>query len=120
LEDLTKPNNLLLFLNSRGHNKPDIFAFSDLKTQHCGRAFEAIQPAYLHGYTMLLTNQRTPKKYGELVPWGLDMNGFYSLLTGLGAQPGEGLLALEVQETLLSFPCQMFNNHSARFVANPT
>lgn len=103
LEDLTKPNNLLLFLNSRGHNRPDVFAFFDLKTQHTGRAIKVIQPAYLHGHSMLLINQTTPETYGTLIPWGADCKGFWPLVNGLMAQPGEGLLALEVQETILKF-----------------
>jgi hypothetical protein len=103
LEDLTKPNNLLLFLNSRGHHRPDVFSFVDLQTQRTGRATKAILPAYLHGYTMLLANQTTPEMYGKLIPWGWKLLGLAPMLYGLGAQPGEGLLALEVQETLLSF-----------------
>lgn len=103
LEDLLKTNNLLLFLNSRGHNKPDEFAYFDSKTHHLGRSTGAIQPAYLHGYTMLLTDQTTPTTYGRLIKWGRELEGFMQMLYGTGFQPGEGLLVLEIQQTLLGF-----------------
>ena len=103
LEDLLKTNNLLLFLNSRGHNKPDVFAYFDSKTHHLGRSTGAIQPAYLHGYTMLLTDQTTPTTYGRLIKWGRELEGFMQMLYGTGFQPGEGLLVLEIQQTLLGF-----------------
>ena len=49
LEDLLKPQNLLLFLHSRGHNLPHTFAGFDPRSQELGRHCSAIQPLYLEG-----------------------------------------------------------------------
>jgi hypothetical protein len=122
LEDLLKANNLLLLINSRGSHKPDIFAYFDLQTQHLGRKSFSIQPAYLHGYTMLLSNQTSPTTYGQIVPWGHTVEGFLMMMEGVGVQPGEGLLALEIQETLLGFSVKCAENvlHDLLPLQNPT
>jgi hypothetical protein len=95
LEDLMKAKNLLLFLNSRGHNTPGVFASADLKTQKIALASRAVVPKYLDHYVMLLTGQTTPKTYGRLVP--------IDEATPVHQLPGLGMLVLEVQEKLLRF-----------------
>lgn len=100
LEDLLKANNLLLFLNSRGHNKPDVFAFLDTQTHPLGGTSLAIQPPYVGGYTMLLSGQTSPESYGKLLGW----DEYPEMInSGLGLEPGRGLLVLEIQEKILHF-----------------
>jgi hypothetical protein len=67
LEDLLKAKNLLLLLNSLVHNKPDVFAYADLKTLQFALTSGAIQPKKLHDCVMLLTGQVTPETYGRLI-----------------------------------------------------
>ena len=106
LEDLLKANNLLLFLNSRGHNKPDVFAFFDTQTHPLGGTSLAIQPPYVSGYTMLLSGQTSPESYGKLLAWDEHQDAFEMITNGLGLQPGNGLLVLEIQEKILHFLVQ--------------
>ena len=106
LEDLLKANNLLLFLNSRGHNKPDVFAFFDTQTHHLGLTSLAIQPQYISDYTMLLSGQTSPDSYGKLLAWAEHQGAFDMMANGIGLQPGIGLLVLEVQEKILRFLVQ--------------
>ena len=103
LEDLLKASNLLLFLHSRGHNTPGVFAYSDQHTQHLGRTSTAIQPTYLSGYTMLLSGQTSPETYGKIIAWDKVSDAFEMMMIGIGVQPGEGLLVLEIQEKILRF-----------------
>jgi hypothetical protein len=106
LEDLLKPNNLLLFLNSRGYNKPDVFAFFDTQTHRLGDTSRVIQTPFINGYTMLLSGQTTAESYGKLLAWAEDEDAFDMMNNGIGLQPGRGLLVLEIQEKILSFLVQ--------------
>ena len=98
LEDLLKPKNLLLFLHCRGYNPPHVFAAFDLKTQQLGRRSSAIQPGFMEGYAM----ETSPDKYGEII--SLDSPAVAEMLyRGVITLPGDGLLLLEIQDTLLQF-----------------
>lgn len=54
LEDLSKPNTLLLLLQSRARNTLDTFAFADHEAVHFGIVTKAIVPVFLkllhHGF----------------------------------------------------------------------
>lgn len=103
LEDLLNAKNLLLLFHSRGHNKPDVFAAFDQRTHQVGRKSSAIQPALLDGYTMLFSGETSPETYGRMVSWKEDEDAFNLMWFGVGVQPGDGLLLLEIQEKLLHF-----------------
>jgi hypothetical protein len=109
LEDLLKSKNLLLFFQSRGHNLPDVFAHHDLMAAFLGRRSTAIQPLYIDGYTMFFSGALVPEAYGMIaawqeVPFGFtDDDAFELMWSGIGWQPGDGLLILEIQETVLQF-----------------
>jgi hypothetical protein len=100
LEDLVKPTNLLLFFHSRGHNLPHVFSAFDRKTYRLGLTCNAIQQSFLEGYTMMLTGQTCPARYGMLLDCSVHDNA-QSLIGG--DQPGEGLVTLEIQEKILRF-----------------
>jgi hypothetical protein len=106
LEDLLKPKNLLLFLHSRGHHKPDVFARQDQKPHELAaltKAYEAYEPA--GAFTVRLTGQTSAATYGKLVsyPLGEELD---DILSGVGFPSGPGLLILEAQERILQFLVQ--------------
>lgn len=102
-EDLIKPNTLLLFLESRCQNYPDAFANADFNSIHFAMVAGAIVPAFLSEYTMVLLGQTSPTTYGRLISWDDDENAFDMMSRGVGIQPGEGLLTLEIQQRKLQF-----------------
>lgn len=112
LEDLLKARNLLLYFQSRGHTKPDVFAHHDLMAALLGRRSTAIQPPYVDGYTMFFCGMLVPEAYGSLSSWDeepfgfTDYDAFRLLLSGVGWHPGDGLLIMEIQETILGFLVQ--------------
>lgn len=103
LEDLLKPRTLLLFLNARGRHDPDIFVNTDFNSIHLAHTSQALVPAYISGYTMLLIGQKSVSKYGRLISWDEDVNVFDMMSSGIGIQPGEGLLVMGIQHRKLSF-----------------
>ena len=103
LEDLVKPKPLLMFLNARGRQDPDIFANADFNSIHLAITSQAILPSYLWGYTMTLVGQKSASTYGRLVSWQGDDDAAFNLSNGAGVQPGQGLLVLEIQERKLGF-----------------
>ena len=102
-EDLIKPNTLLLFLESRCQNYPDAFANADFNSIHFAMIARAIVPSFLNEYTMVLLGQTTPTTYGRLISWDDDESAFDMMSRGVGIQPGEGLLTLEIQQRKLQF-----------------
>lgn len=103
LEDLLKPRTLLIFLNARGRHDPDLFANIDFNSIHLAQTTQALNPAYISGYTMLLIGQKSASKYGRLISWDEDVNAVDMMSSGIGIQPGEGLLIMEIQQRKLSF-----------------
>ena len=67
LEDLVQPRNLLLFLYSRGHNKPEVFVNSDFNSVRVGKVAQIIVCSYISGYVMQLRGQQTASTYGNLI-----------------------------------------------------
>ncbi|KAL8886813.1 MAG: hypothetical protein Q9215_005528 [Flavoplaca cf. flavocitrina] len=102
-EDLSKPGNLLLFLRSRTRNPPGDFVNADANSVHIGHVAQAIMPAYLSGYSMLLSGQNTPETYGRMLGWDEDDDAFDMMSSGVGLQPGEGLQVMEIQQRTMQF-----------------
>jgi hypothetical protein len=96
LEDLLKPINLLLLLHSRGHNKPDTFAHTDVRTQtHSSKYFNSGQEL---PYTMFLTGRKTADTYGQTVCQDNDnLYAIQSIQSGIGVRAHQGILGLEAQ-----------------------
>lgn len=125
LEDLLKSKVLfLLLLNSRGRNKPDAFAQADLNACRFGRITSALVPAFLNEHVMMFTGRDTPETYGELVAWTDHPEAFHWLSSQRGANPGEGLFILEIQERLYIFLvdcCKaILHDISEKTLADPT
>ncbi|KLJ11943.1 hypothetical protein EMPG_12908 [Blastomyces silverae] len=102
IEDLAEFKTLLIFLNARGRNPPSMFAHSDLDAIHLGRVSGTICPAFLNEYTMTLEGE-TVNTYGRMVSWDEDDEAFDLMYSGIGVQPGEGLLILEIQDKIMEF-----------------
>ena len=108
-EDLSKPRNLLLLLNTRGHNHPSTFASSDLEAMNLGIVTSALEPLFLSEYTMVLNGTLFPngaadvKTYGSLISWVDNSDAIDVNIEGWEFDPGEGLLVLEAQERVLKF-----------------
>ena len=103
LEDLVQGKTLLLFLNSRGRNLPECFAFADFEAAHLGIVSQAVQRPFLNQHTMLLSGQTVAENYGKLVAWDDDDRAFDWFMSGAAAAPADGLLLLEIQQKLLEF-----------------
>lgn len=52
---------------------------------------------------MHLSGQTKPETYGRISSWKEDPESSYKWVTGVGAQPGDGLVILEVQRRILRF-----------------
>ena len=105
LEDLLKSKNLLLLLNSRGRNLPDVFASFDILNLRIPVKCGAVTIPQIDGYSMKLDGETSPETYGGLVAHG-NMSLFAAkkmMSAGIKRYPGEGLLVLEVQEKLMLF-----------------
>ena len=103
IEDLIQANTLLYFLNSRGRNLPEAFANTDFEATHIGFICGAIDRPFINCYTMLLHGQTTPQSYGQIIAWDDHEDAFDWMWNGQGIQPGEGLVILEIQRTVLGF-----------------
>ncbi|MCJ1405640.1 hypothetical protein MMC11_008869 [Xylographa trunciseda] len=106
VEDLIQGKSMLIFLNSRGRHLPEAFSNADFEAAHVGIVSMAISRPFLNNYTMLLHGQTTQHTYGKLVSWDDDDNAFDWMMSGIGKQPGEGLLILEIQKRVLEFLVQ--------------
>ena len=102
-EDLLKPKNLLLLLNSRGRNPPSDFAGAEYDAMHLGRVTGNLTPVFLNEYTMILNGAYDITEYGKLVSWDDNGDAFEWMTSQKQFIPGEGLLILEAQEKLLKF-----------------
>ncbi|KAF7590995.1 hypothetical protein BBP40_002189 [Aspergillus hancockii] len=102
-EDLLKPKILPIFLNARGRHPPHAFIGADIDSTHFGHTTGNIRPPFLNEHVMMFTGRTTPETYGQLVHWDDDERAYDWMVTRRGMHPGEGLLALEIQERLYRF-----------------
>ena len=102
IEDLVKGKTLLLLLNSRGRNTPQMFAHADSDAMRVGHVSGACMPPFLNLHTMLLEGE-TIETYGRIVSWDDDEEAMMKTFNGLGFLPGEGVQVLEIQQKLLGF-----------------
>ena len=103
VQDLSEGKTLLLFLNTRARNPPNVFARADFNALHLGHICGAVMPAFLNEHTMLLSNATDSTKYGRLISWDEDDRAFDWMQDGIEFMPGEGLLVLEIQQGLYDF-----------------
>ncbi|KAH8668776.1 hypothetical protein BX600DRAFT_435293 [Xylariales sp. PMI_506] len=96
LEDLSKPEPLLLLLSSRSNNSPDKFADADLSACRIGiTSLEIVQPM-LEDHIMVLHGCHTPETYGQIVP-------VYERQAQRTLFPADGLTILEIQARMYKF-----------------
>ncbi|TLD13416.1 uncharacterized protein PgNI_05094 [Pyricularia grisea] len=105
LEDLSRPEPLVLMLASRARNAPDAFAAADLERARFAMESLALMPHYLNRYTMMFDKRTKPEEYGELVAWEdlPEDSDKKWLFERRGIHPGEGLWLLEVQDVTYRF-----------------
>ncbi|KAL8992432.1 MAG: hypothetical protein Q9169_007108 [Polycauliona sp. 2 TL-2023] len=72
LEDLSGPNALLLFLESRSNNFPALFTNADRSQLRVGIKSKVLIPEYVRGYTMYMSGEQTREGYGRIVSWVQD------------------------------------------------
>lgn len=105
-EDLSRPRNLLLLINSRGRHSPAEFAGSDVRFQELGRATKAIESLSIELYTMVLNDvgeQDLERRYGSLLSWRTSLEAVIQSQSRRQFRPGEGLLVLDAQQKLYEF-----------------
>ncbi|KAK5627741.1 hypothetical protein RRF57_003456 [Xylaria bambusicola] len=104
LEDLLSMEPLLLLLNSRGRNPPDVFAMADIEATRFGVTSRTLEmPLFLNEYSMAFTGRRSPETYGELISWDDEPDACYWTVKRSVVHPGEGLRILEIQSRLYQF-----------------
>jgi hypothetical protein len=103
VEDLIEGKMLLLFLNTRARNPPNVFARADFNALHIGQVSGAVMPAFFNEHTMLLSDASDWKQYGKVVSWDEDSRAFDWMQNGIEFIPGEGLMVLEIQNGLYEF-----------------
>ena len=92
-----------MFMNSRGRVDPDVFANADFNSIHLAIQSHAVLSGWLFGYSMLLIGQKTAATYGRLTIWEDDAYAVQTSSWGIGFQPGDGLLIMEIQQRKLEF-----------------
>jgi hypothetical protein len=100
LEDLSKPKTLLLFLQARARNEPDVFANSDGNVNYLGRMSGAVASTTLEQYAIVFSNRKTPETYGEVITTEGKTESFVKL-NGWGTETG--LEILEMQQRIMRF-----------------
>jgi hypothetical protein len=109
LEDLAGkgPQNLLLFLNSRGRNHPAAFADFDWEAMRLGSGVGLLQAAVLpnrkHNIFMDDPALFKGRRYGELISFASVEEADNWIQEGKGYSPDVGLHILEAQESILTF-----------------
>ncbi|KAK5703364.1 hypothetical protein LTR17_022191 [Elasticomyces elasticus] len=96
-----KPKTLSLFLHARGRHTPDWFASADENSAYFTIVTAAHVPRFLNLYTMHF--RKDPKRYGEIIHWGNDMQAFEDMKSRRDMLPGHGLMVLEIQERIYHF-----------------
>lgn len=103
LEDLSKPKNLLMFLESRASEHPEYFAWRDSAPFDMATTSGAITELKAFGHKMLLSGQKNRQAYGALVSWNDESSSFDDLCVEFCFPLVEGLVILETQKRLYRF-----------------
>ncbi|TKA65133.1 hypothetical protein B0A55_11278, partial [Friedmanniomyces simplex] len=108
LEDLQQAHTLLLFLNCRGRNMPAQFVSADIDAAHLGRGWEFHLKSSKNPESMVFHDQRTPRKYGEVMDLGEGLmrspsQYSFAMIFVSRLHPSLGLFGLEVQAGIYSF-----------------
>ncbi|KAI1617156.1 hypothetical protein EDD36DRAFT_155100 [Exophiala viscosa] len=119
LEDLLYGKTLLLFLNSRGRNSPEVFAHTDMASTRPGRGMMYLRVVGLAGFILMITGNVSQGTYGRILPvQPSEHNSIWHF------DAGDGLLLLEIQAGILTFllRCchQIFHDISPEEISSTT
>ncbi|RDI83622.1 hypothetical protein Vi05172_g6125 [Venturia inaequalis] len=101
LDDLSRPEPLLLLLNARGRNHPEVFVSSDVESLVLGFAMDVLQQKYPPGYEIGLQSQDDERPYAVLRPF--HRARLEEIVDVHGMRPCEGFYVLKIQSKVLSF-----------------
>ncbi len=105
LEDLLRPNALLIFLNARGRHPPDQFSYSDLELAPFFKLSAAHLASRKDNFTMAFLGRRSAHEYGALIAWKDASAMQEAINTGRSVHLDHGLQILYIQNTILAFLC---------------
>lgn len=101
LDDLSRPKPLLLLLNARGRNHPEVLVASDAEPLVFGAAIDVLQRIYLPRYQIHLESRDDERAYtvleqfhGARIEESMDLHGM---------RPCQGLYVHKIQSKVLSF-----------------
>lgn len=100
LTDLSRPQHLLHFIQSRATHTPDVFAWADFRTVQTANHMKLVEVPQSYGHTILLT---TPKTYGKIVSFHEKEWSIMDVALGKSFHLGEGLVTLDIQSEILAF-----------------
>ncbi|KAF1819947.1 uncharacterized protein K489DRAFT_403958, partial [Dissoconium aciculare CBS 342.82] len=104
LEDLQKPRNLPLFLQSRALHHPGEFAGSDRSSILCDlRKTLVLQETEFPGYLMLMASAETRETYGKLIHLSKFSKTMQTATSGFYLPMHLGNILLEIQDKVWSF-----------------
>ncbi|KAF2108677.1 hypothetical protein BDV96DRAFT_616222 [Lophiotrema nucula] len=103
LEDLTKPNPLLIFLNARARHLPHVFAHPDIESAPIGRADPSYLWSVMEEHVMVFKTDSTPQTYGQLLVCPSPTLAESLCHDGFAMHPGHGLQMLEIQDRIWDF-----------------
>ena len=103
IEDLTQPNLLPMFLDTRARHPPEVFVDADLDACTIGLVTRILGAPRLHGYHIHLTGRHTPDTYGEITQCRGDAIPGNISACEEGMLPQVGLFVLEIQEQIYRF-----------------
>jgi hypothetical protein len=106
LEDLLLPNALLIFLNARGRNHPDVFAYSDLELSPLYKRPNEYPSVGQDLSTMFFLGKKSADEYGSFLEWKTVADLSESINTGRSVYINHGLQILGIQDQLWAFLCK--------------
>jgi hypothetical protein len=103
LEDLSSSEALYSFLESRGRNLPDKFAYSDLELAPLFKRRKEFLNTWPGNFTMTFIGQTTGQTYGNLVEHPDVQAAFGAIKQGRPVHIDHGLQILLLQQRIFSF-----------------
>lgn len=103
LEDLVRPNTLLMFLNTRGHNLPGCFAYSDLELAPQYKLPTRILACRKDNCSMQFIGKNSASEYGAIIEWPDASLSKASTDSGRTVHLDHGMQILQIQSQIWWF-----------------
>lgn len=103
VEDLSRPNALLIFLNSRGRRPPSAFAYSDLELSPMLKLRKEFLDKRPLNVTMNFLGRTSPHTYGEFIEWFDVSAASSSIQAGRSVHVDHGMQILEIHDGVMEF-----------------